>query len=185
MLDEDVLDEATRLTRAARDAADEAEAGAARRRREELLAEHGLTARERVEEGRATLVVHPEAWLDEDGVVRRERIDDLSRAHERPLDAPGEDYDAVAAHNRAVADRVAEAHGPVHGANAIAYAEFMSNHYVRRIGTATERMRREFLTDYFPRNAWPSDDQRAVIGESLAIAATAAEDVDGATRRSR
>jgi len=198
MLDDDLLDEAARLTRAARDAADGAEAAAARRRRDELLAEHGYAARERVDEGRATLVVHPEEWLDDDGLVRTRRIEDLSRAHERPIDGPGDDdWEVVDTHNRAVADRVADVHGPVHGANATAYAEFMSNHYARRIGTAAERMREEFLNDYFPRNAWPTDEQREVVELSLALAAEIADDVGvdvdvdadadgcGSTRRSR
>jgi hypothetical protein len=185
MLPDDALDEAERLTRRARDAVDGNEAAAARKRRDALLAAHGYVARERVEDGRATLVAYPDGWV-EDGVVRTERIEDVDRAFERPLEGPGEeDWDAVEAHNRAVAERVAEDHDRVHGANAAAFADFMSNHYARPVEEATRRMREEFLTEYFPRNAWPSDEQRAVVERSIEIVLDAADEVTPADRRGR
>jgi hypothetical protein len=175
-LPEELVDEAARLTRAARAAEDGAEAAAARERREKLLAERGYLARERVEDGRATLVCYPEEWVDDDGLVDTERVADLSRAHERVLEGPGDgDWDDVDAYNRAVAERIATEHGPVHGANATAFADFMSNHYARRVDTATGRMCEEFLTEYFPRNAWPTDDQRAVVERSLQLIEEMAE----------
>jgi len=192
---EDVIDEAERLTRRAREAVDEAEADAARREREALLAEYGFTARVREDGGEgddgqraseaasdrsprgATLVVHPDDWLV-DGTVQVERIDDVDRAVERPLEAPGEgdDWERVDEYNRALVERVADAHGEVHARNAAAFADFMSNHYAKPVGAATERMREEFLTDYFPRNAWPDDDQRAVVEESVELVVSMARE---------
>jgi hypothetical protein len=173
----DVADEAERLTRLARDAIDDNEAAAYRDRREALLEDHEFTARIRGEGPEETLVLHPTAWVV-DGSVHPDRIDDIDRAVERPLEGAGEteDWDELDAHNSAVAERVAEAHGAVHGANARAFATFMSNHYARPVEEATRRMREEFLTDYFPRNAWPDDDQRTAVAESLELVAAAAEE---------
>jgi hypothetical protein len=64
-------------------------------------------------------------------------------------------------------DAVAERAGPVHAANVRAFADFMGNHYARRVETATPAELREFLTEYYLRNAWPSDEQRDVVVQSL------------------
>lgn len=169
-LPESVVEEAERLTRLARDAVDPNEATAYRERRGTLLAEHGYTARLRSEDRGEVLVLHPAAWV-EDGVVRVERVEDVSRAVEVPLDGTGDpdEWDEVEAHNRALAEAVEAEHGPVHGANAHAFADFMGNHYARPIERATERQVREFLAEYFPRNAWPTDDQRDAIETSLSL----------------
>lgn len=179
----EVADEAERLTRLARKAVDDGEAAAYRERRAALLAEYGFTARLRGEGTDVTLVCHPVEWV-EDGDVHPDRIDDLDRAVERPLEGAGDadDWDAVDEHNTAVAERVAEAHGPVHGANATAFATFMSNHYARPVDEATTAMREEFRTEYFPRNAWPDDDQREAVAESLELVTAVAADLDGAER---
>lgn len=171
----DAADEAERLTRLARDAVDPNEAAAYRDRRGDLLAGYGFTARVRGEESEATLVLHPDSWVV-DGNVVPARIEDTDRAVERPLEGAVDtaEWDAVAAHNEAVAETVAEAHGEPHGANAEAFATFMSNHYARPVEQATDRMRAEFLEEYFPRNAWPNDDQRAAVAESLELVARAA-----------
>ena len=73
------------------------------------------------------------------------------------------------AHNAGIVERVAEEDGPVHAANVRAFADFMGNHYVRRVESAGEREVRDFLEEYFPRNAWPSDEQREVVEESLRL----------------
>ena len=107
----------------------------------------------------------------EDGTVRLDRIEDRSRAVEIPLGGVGdeEEWDAVEADNREVVERIEERAGSVHAANARAFADFMGNHYVRRVGSAEDREVRDFLEEYFPRNAWPSDEQRAVVEESLRL----------------
>jgi hypothetical protein len=170
----DVVEEAERLTRLARDVPDPSEAAAHRDRRDDLLADHGYTARYRDEDD--TLVINPAEWF-EDGVARTERIDDLSRAVERPLSDAGADdeWRAVEDHNAALVDRVDAAHGPVHAANARAFADFMANHYTRRVETASRRELREFLDDYYPRNAWPTEQQKAVVDESLRLLFDVAE----------
>jgi hypothetical protein len=167
-LPESVVEEAERLTRLARDAVDGNEAAAYRDRRGALLEAHDYTARLRSEDRGEALVLHPVEWV-EDGVVRVERVDDVSRAVEVPLDGTGdpEKWDDVEAHNRALAESVEAEHGGVHGANARAFADFMGNHYAKPIERATERQVEEFTAEYFPRNAWPTDEQREVIEESL------------------
>jgi hypothetical protein len=164
----DLIEEVERLTRLARDVPDPSEAAAHRDRRDDLLAAHGYTARYRDEDD--TLVLNPAEWF-EDGVVRTERVDDLSRAIERPLSDAGADDEwcAVEDHNASLVDRVDAEHGPVHAANARAFADFMGNHYTRRIETASRRELREFLDDYYPRNAWPTERQKAVVNESLQL----------------
>jgi hypothetical protein len=167
-LPEELIDEAERLTRLARDVPDPSEAAAHRERRDDLLAAHGYTARYREEDD--TLVLNPAEWF-EDGVARTDRIDDLSRAVERSLSGAGADDDwrAVEEHNAALVERVDAEHGPTHAANARAFADFMGNHYTRRIEAASGRELREFLDEYYPRNAWPTTRQKEVVEESLRL----------------
>ncbi|RJT06113.1 rnhA operon protein [Halococcus sp. IIIV-5B] len=171
----EVADEAERLTRLARTATDPDERAARRERRDDRLAEHGFTARVREDPDGDVLVCYPSEWIV-DGEVRTDRIEDTDRAVERRLSGtePGGDWEALATHNNRVAERVADAHGPVHGANARVFADFMSNHRARRVGTATEADRTEFRTEYFVRNAWPTDDQRAAVETSLSLVADVA-----------
>lgn len=177
----ETVEEAERLTRLARRATDDDERAAYLAERADLLADHGFTARVREDDTRDVLVLHPGEWV-EDGVIRVERIEDTDRAVERPLAGPGEadDWEAVDAHNRAAVAVVEDEHGPVHAANAEAFADFMGNHYARPVESATPGEREEFLTEYFPRNAWPSDEQRAVVEASVdLVMEAAAEQFDG------
>ncbi|WIV66052.1 DUF7108 family protein [Natrialbaceae archaeon AArc-T1-2] len=166
----ETVEEAERLTRLARNAIDENERDAYRRRREDVLEPHGFTARVRTEDAGDVLVLYPAEWR-EDGVIRTDRIDDLSRAVEIRLDGPGDpdDWDDLDAANRALVDAVRKVHGDVHGDNAAAFADFMSNHYARPMTSATGDEITEFRTEYFVRNAWPSKKQREVIEESIAL----------------
>lgn len=165
-----VIDEAVRLSRRARATDDPAEAAAYRSERSDLLAEFGYQARIRTGENRTVLVCYPSDWRA-DGVVDPDRIDDLDRAVERPLTGPGDpdDWEAIEAHNRAIAEEVADRHGPIHGATAAAFADFMGNHYARRVETAGPRECQEFLEEYLPRNAWPSQEQLARAAASLGL----------------
>ena len=178
----EVIAEAETLTRRARRAVDDNEAAAYREARGELLAAHGFTARVRDDE-RAVLVLHPAEWV-EDGTVRPERIDDIDRGIERPLEGVGDpdDWERVGEHNEAIAEEIAEAHGPDHGANARQLATFLSNHYAKPIEDATEAELTEFLTDYYKRNVWPTDDQKAVVEESVRLAVEHARRVTGRER---
>lgn len=169
-LPETVVEEVVRLTRLARDAVDENEVAAYRRERARLLDEHGYSARVRTDDGRSVLVCYPAEWVT-DGVVDTDRIQDVERAVERPLTGAGdpEDWAAIDAHNRDVTAAVEAEHGPVHGANARAFADFMGNHYARQMETAGDRECREFLEEYLPRNAWPSEDQLEAAEESIRL----------------
>ena len=167
-LPREVVDAAERLTRLARRAVDDAEAAAYERDRDERLAEYGFTAR--VRESDDTLVLHPAEWLEGE-TVRMDRIENTDRAVEVSLSGSGdpESWDAVEAHNAEVVEAVAERAGAVHAANARAFADFMGNHYARRIDRATARQVREFTEEYFPRNAWPTADQREAVERSLEL----------------
>lgn len=179
----DLVDDAERLTRLARHATDENERTAYVDRRTRALAEYGFTARVREDSGDATLVLHPEEWHDEDeGVIRTDRIHDISRAIEIPLDGTGDpdDWDTVEEHNRTLVREVETAHGAVHGANASALADFLSNHYAKPIESATASELTEFRSEYFVRNAWPSKKQRKLIDDSIRLVyETASEPVPG------
>jgi hypothetical protein len=166
-----VVDEAERLTRLAREAIDENEAAAYREERDALVAGHDFRARVREDGGRDTLVLYPDEWMA-DGLIQRDQIEDVDRGIERPLEAPGaeDDWEEVESHNRAVADRVAAEHGEPHAANVSAFADFMSNHHARAIDDATDADAEEFLGEYYPRNAWPTDRQRDAVEESVALA---------------
>ena len=138
-----------------------------RRRRDELLARYGYRARIREGDQGPVLVCYPDSWI-EDGTVRPAAVDSTADAVERPLWGGGEDeWDAIAAHNRAVAEIVADRHGEVHGENVAAFGTYMANHHEARIEQATAAQIETFLAEYFPRNAWPSDEQRATVEKSL------------------
>ena len=190
-LPEDVQATAEKLTHRARSVDDEATAQELRARRDDLLSAYGFTARVRRERAtiggaggagrreaadREVLVLHPDDWL-EDGTVQMEMVEDLDRAVEIPLTGPGdpEDWEEIAAHNYDIAAHVRGKYGDIHGDNATAFADFMNNHYAKRIEDASERQREEFLTEYFPRNAWPSDDQRAIVEDSITYTTSLAE----------
>lgn len=165
-----VVDEAERLTRQTRRAVDENEREAYREARAELLSEHEYTARIRSEE-RDVLVCHPAEWVDDEGTVQLEQIDDTSRGIEVPLEGVGDpdDWETIGTHNEEIAEAIEVEHGDVHGANARALAEFLSNHYAKPIEEITESERSEFLSDYYKRNVWPTDDQEAVVEESVRL----------------
>jgi hypothetical protein len=164
----DAVDEAERLTRLARNATDPDAADLYRRRRDELAADNDYTPRIREEDD--TLVLYPSEWM-EDGTVQLGRIEETDRAVEVSLSGPGDAdrFDEIEAANDAIVDRIESEHGPDHAANVRAFADFMSNHYVRRVTDATDAEREEFRTEYYPRNAWPSADQRELLDRSLAL----------------
>ncbi len=168
-LPDDVVDEAERLTRLARTATDENERAARLERRDDLLSEYEFTARVRDEED-ATLVLHPEEW-HADGVIRTDRIEDIDRAIEIQLEGTEDpdDWQAVDERNREMVAEVRATHGDVHGDNAVALADFFGNHYAKPIESATRTELEEFVTEYFVRNAWPSEEQRDVIEESIRL----------------
>lgn len=169
------VEAAERLTRLAREAVDDAEATAYREDRADRLADHEFTAR--VREDDDTLVLYPCEWL-EDGTVQIDRIDDTDRAVEVSLSgaANPDDWAAVEEHNAALVESVATDYGEVHRANARAFADFMGNHYAKRMETATADEVREFLSEYFPRNAWPSEKQRDAVEASVRYVFDAADE---------
>lgn len=168
-LPESVLETAARLTRQARAAADEGEAAVYLERRDDLLAEHEFRPRVREEAEGAVLVCYPEDWIADSGVVDPAGVDDTDRAFEIRLAGRGPqgEFEEADSHNRIVAERVRDRWGADHGANAEAFGDFMSNHYARRVETATETEIREFLEEYYPRNVWPSPEQGATVEQSL------------------
>jgi hypothetical protein len=172
----ELVDEAERLTRLAREVVDESEAEMYREARADLLTDTGFTARVR-EDDRDTLVLYPEDWVV-DGTVHPDRIEDIDRGIERPLEGPGasEDWEVIEEHNRTIAERVATEHSEVHEQNAHALADFASNHYAKPIDDLTREEREEFLSEYFVRNAFPSDDQKAVVEESVQLVTEIADD---------
>jgi hypothetical protein len=176
-LPEATVKQAERFTRLARDAVDDSEAEAYREERAELLADLGFTARVREDDTGATLVLHPEEWKEE-GTIRTDRIEDTGRAAEVSLSGPGDpdEWESVEEHNREIVSQVREAYGDVHGDNAAAFADFMGNHYARPVDSATSGEVAEFLDEYYPRNAWPTEKQRAVVEESIDLAFEVADE---------
>jgi hypothetical protein len=168
-LPDEVVTRAATLTRRIRRAVDDVERAAFREERDRLLVGHDYVARVRDDDTGATLVLYPEEWVAE-GVVQVDRSEDTDRAVERSLSGVGtDDWDDVEAHNRRIATRVAEVHGDPHGATVHAFADFMSNHYGKRIEAASPAERREFREEYFPRNAWPTAAQRDAVERSLRL----------------
>jgi hypothetical protein len=170
-----VIDAAERLTHLAREAHSAEEAATYRADRDDRLAEHGYTCRVRAEDTSDVLVLHPADWVEE-GTVHTDRIADLDRGIEVALSGPGEseDWAVVEADNRALVEAVRTTYGDVHGDNAAALADFLGNHYAKPVASATRAELREFLVDYYPRNAWPTDEQRAIVEESVQLVFEAA-----------
>ena len=174
---EAVVDEAERLTRLARDAVDESEAAAYRTDRAETLTEHDYTARVREDETRDVLVLHPEEWID-DGEIQTDRIEDTDRGIEIRLSGPGagDDWAEIDEYNRDIVADVREAYDEDHAANVDALADFMGNHYAKPVHAATAAELREFIEEYYPRNAWPTPEQRAVVEKSVCAAFEVADE---------
>jgi hypothetical protein len=172
-----VIERVETLTRRARRAVDENERDAYLEERATLLSTHEYEARIREDDAGETLVLYPAEWI-EDGTIQVDRIDDTDRGIERPLSGvrSGADWADVDEHNREIAAAVRKRHGEVHGETAAAFADFMSNHYAKPIEDATEQELTEFLTDYFIRNAWPSDDQKAAVRESVRLVYVSADE---------
>jgi len=166
----ETIDEAERLTRLARAATDPAETAAYRERRDRLVADHEFVARVREDDPGETLVLYPEEWV-EDGTVRPERIESTDRAAELSLSGPGdpEEWERVDDHNRNLVAAVRDEHGDRHADNAAALADFASNHYAKEIESLTATELTEFLTEYYPRNVWPTADQESVVEESVRL----------------
>ncbi|WP_254838663.1 DUF7108 family protein [Natronomonas marina] len=168
-LPQEVVNRALTLTRRMRAAVDDNERAAYRTERDRLLGEHDYVPRVREDDPGETLVLYPDEWVEE-GVVRVDRIEDTDRAVERSLSGVGSgDWETVEEHNRSVAERVREEYGDPHGENAHAFADFMSNHYAKRVEEATPAEREEFREEYFRRNAWPTEAQREAVEESLRL----------------
>ncbi|GGN85808.1 MULTISPECIES: DUF7108 family protein [Haloarcula] len=169
-LPSETVDEVERLTRLAREAVDEDEAAAYRAERAALLDERGYTSRIREEDTGEILVCHPAEWV-EDGVIRPDRVEDTDRGVEVRLSGPEapDEWETVEEQNRRVVDAVRADYGDVHGATADALADFMGNHYAKPIADATTDELREFREEYFQRNVWPTDEQRALLEESVRV----------------
>jgi hypothetical protein len=170
-----VVDEAERLTHLAREAVVEPERAAYLEDRAQLLADHEFVARVRDEDD--TLVLHPEEWVQE-GTIRTERIEDVSRGIEVALSGPGvsDDWAEIDAYNRAIVETVREEHGETHAENAAALADFAGNHYAKPVTDLAAEELREFVEEYFRRNAWPTDEQRDVVKKSVDLAFDAADE---------
>jgi hypothetical protein len=172
----DTQDEVERLTRLARQAVDEGAATAYRDQRASLLDDHDYEVRIREEDTGDVLVCYPSEWV-QDGVIQPDMVEDTDRGVEIRLSGPGdpEAWDDVEAENHAVVDRVRVDYGEVHAETARALADFMGNHYAKPIAEATPDELAEFRTEYFPRNAWPTDTQRELLEESIELTVTEAE----------
>lgn len=139
--------------------------------RDELLAGYGFKTRVRDDDSLGlVLVCYPAEWIS-DGVVQLSQVEDTDRAVERPLfpTETDDEWSEIHGHNQTVVSRIREDYSDVHGDNVQAFADFMSNHYKRRVESASTREVEEFVSEYFPRNAWPSDTQKERIEKSLRL----------------
>lgn len=159
-----------RLARQERRVDRDERAAVLRERREAVLEPHGYTSRVREDADRDVLVCYPREWLDGD-TVRVDDIESVDRGVELPLSGAGDpdDWAALAARNRDLAAEVRDRYGATHGANAAAFAAFMNNHRARPIADATTEDVEEFLSEFYPRNVWPSSAERAVVEESIEV----------------
>ncbi|MDR5656752.1 rnhA operon protein [Halodesulfurarchaeum sp. HSR-GB] len=167
-LPDSVVETARAITRAIRRGTHQ-DPEALRERRDTLLARFEYTARVREDDSGPVLVCHPAAWLDDDGVFQPEAMESTAAAVERDLFEPAVEggWAAIEAHNRELAGEVQDRYGDPHGATATAFAEYMANHHEATIEAASESAVETFLTEYLPRNAWPTQAQKANAETSI------------------
>jgi hypothetical protein len=153
----DWVEEAARLARVAISGDD-----GARGRRDELAGEHGYEARVRDD---GTLVLHPDDWLDEDGVVDMEAFD-AEEAYEVPLDGGG--FEEARRKNDALLNEFeGEEVGEGEMFNARAFVEFCENHHAVAVENVGEDHVEEFLNDYYVRNVWADEVAERCVEGSL------------------
>jgi hypothetical protein len=171
---QDTLAEAKRLTRVLRRTTDPAETATYQQERDRLVEAFGFEVRVRTDDD--TLVCYPAEWLDS-GTIQLDQIEDRDRAIEVSLSGPGDpdDWDVIKSYNDSLVARVRTEFGDTHAANARALASFMGNHYAKRMDSATHEEIDEFRTEYYPRNAWPTEDQREALEKSLQLIETLAK----------
>lgn len=174
--DPDLVERIAELTRQVR-RADGPEADRIERIREGFLDVMDAHVHVREDDTGTVLVVYPADWRAGD-TVEPDHIDDPTRAVEVPLEGvAGDDaWSAVMDYNTTIVDQVTERHGPVHGANAEALATYLGNHHLRRIDEVTEEELRDFLDEYYPRNVWPTDEEAAVVRQSVRLTREAADE---------
>lgn len=154
----DWVEKAARLTRVAHSGDDEA-----RERRDAIAEDRGYRAWERDD---GTLVLHPEEWLDEDGVVDMEAFD-ADEAYEVPLDGGG--YEDAREANDALLEGFEKDASEADVFNARAFAEFCENHHATPVENVGEEHVREFLEDYYVRNVWAPDEAEERVEKSLRL----------------
>lgn len=133
-----------------------------------LLERYGFRPRIRFDD--AVLVCYPTEW-EEDGMVHPTDIDDIDRAIELPFTEDEKvAWETIATENARIVEDVRSQYGEAHGVNAEAFADFMNNHRAQSIRNATDKDVEEFLTNYYQRNVWPSDEQASLVETSVAIA---------------
>ena len=165
----ELIDRVEKLTRQARNAVDRNERKAYLRERRRALSEYGFRARVREDDTGEVLVCYPAEWVV-DGTLQPDRVCDTSRGIERRLSGVGDSsWEAVNAYNQELVAEIEQEHGSAHGANAAALADFAGNHYKKRIGDLSSSELELFLTEYYPRNVWPTDDQKAVVEQSVQL----------------
>ncbi|MFB6198554.1 MAG: rnhA operon protein, partial [Halobacteriaceae archaeon] len=169
------VDKIVRLTKLSLRATDPDEAEAYREHRDSIAEDHEYLVRLRDGD---TVICHPEEWLDDEGKIKMNAIDDTDRAIEREFDTgrADESWERIDSHNKDIARRVFEEYGATHGENAKAFADYMSNHVAKRVEDASSTEIDVFLRDYYPRNAWPSDEQRTLVVKSIRHMLEIAED---------
>ncbi|WP_303704119.1 rnhA operon protein [Haloquadratum walsbyi] len=167
-LPQSVIDEAERLTRLCVNATVDAEITVYRDQRQSLLDEYGYTAR--IRDADDTLVLYPQSWLT-DGIAQFNQIDDTNRAVEVSLSGPAveADWEDVETTNKTIIDTIRQEHGEAHAKNIRAFADFMGNYYLKTVTEATKDERKEFINEYYTRNAWPSEQEEAIVSKSIKL----------------
>ena len=166
-LDEQTATRLRELTNTLREAPDRTESITARR--DQILDRLGACSRVREDPDGAVLVIYPASWIDADGTVDPAYISDPDRAVELPLETATreDDWESIHDHNLALASAVRRRRGPVHGATAEAFATYLSNHHLLRIEEASTTVLQTFTDEYFIRNAWPDQEQLALLDRSM------------------
>lgn len=128
----------------------------------DVASDHGFRARLRDDD---VLVLHPDGWLDEDGVLRGDV--DPDEALEVPLGDSGGAEEARERNDELLDGFEREVGDEDVWFNVELFAEYCETHHGVAVDEVTARQLEEFVDEYYPRNVWASESAEEKLERSL------------------
>lgn len=131
-------------------------------RMEDIAGDHGYRARLRDDD---VLVLHPDDWLDDEGVLHGDvDPDDALEIH---LGDSGGAEEARMRNDDLLEGFEADVEDEDVRFNVERFAEYCENHHGVAVDEVTSQQVEEFVDEYYPRNVWPSGSAEEKLESSL------------------